>query len=275
MTRIANARDEALIDDRAQVTKDSDGSTTIRIRDREYRVSETDYFIGLFDLLGFKRLLGDRSLVDVILHLESLVQGIIDMANWDFHELKEREHLAVQGPFASWLRFSDTILLYRAATDARAFGMWLTSCANLCAMAIGWGIPVRGALTRGELYVSPDKTTYLGQGLIDAYTLEQAQQWQGAVADIERIIRSPLESTHLDQYYDMGTCSIIKSQQKRVLTPLSRSDGRKWSPHDLRSFSGFLRKEVGAMKLSRQGLRTPLTSSERSKKLAPQITPHR
>jgi hypothetical protein len=44
-------------------------------------------------------------------------------------------------------------------------------------------MPLRGAITYGEIYVNTEKNIFLGQALTRAYELEESQQWIGVMID--------------------------------------------------------------------------------------------
>ena len=151
-------------------------------------------YIALFDILGFKQAVIERSIEELkeILGNEfnemlnvsvTFKSPDINISNGsDFF----KEHIEAGKKECSFVRFSDTILLYSDETDLE-LGHIIFASNRLIAFMILKGLPVRGALTKGELFVDEDNSLVLGEGLIRAYELEQSQQWSGGIIDPDRI----------------------------------------------------------------------------------------
>ena len=54
---------------------------------------------------------------------------------------------------------------------------------RLLQLLLGSHFPVRGAVTRGPMYVNEQLNVFLGEALVRAYELEQQQQWIGVAID--------------------------------------------------------------------------------------------
>jgi hypothetical protein len=106
----------------------------------------------------------------------------IDEVNCSF-----KRHIELGNKECSFIRFSDTILFYNHNESIDSFGHVVLTSARLVALMFLKGLPVRGAITKGELYVDDNYSLILGEGLIRAYELEKEQQWAGAIIDEERI----------------------------------------------------------------------------------------
>ncbi|MEW6299607.1 MAG: hypothetical protein AB1671_18050 [Thermodesulfobacteriota bacterium] len=61
-----------------------------------------------------------------------------------------------------------------------------TTVGNLIAFALINGLPLRGALAFGECYIDPTKQLAVGQPIVDAYRLEQHQEWLGAAVSADQ-----------------------------------------------------------------------------------------
>jgi len=59
--------------------------------------------------------------------------------------------------------------------------MVVVSASNLLGRASNMGFPIRGALSLGPMYIDQENRQILGIPLIDAYDIEQQQDWMGAV----------------------------------------------------------------------------------------------
>lgn len=150
-------------------------------------------YLALFDILGFKETARNTPVSEAIarfgpesrfwkdvrdtvanIHVAP-VPSVIPIPN---HQRQAR---------CSIIRFSDTFLIWSDDHTERGFAGVLWSAAAVLTQSLAYGIPLRGAITHGELYVSADRSFFFGEGLIRAYELEQAQEWSGALLDDERI----------------------------------------------------------------------------------------
>ena len=90
--------------------------------------------------------------------------------------------------------FSDTVVLWTVDNSVRSFFDLLIGTANLFNSSMKYGLPLRGAISQGELMVNPyqlesefnnfENIVY-GKALIKAYQLEQDQIWSGCIIDPE------------------------------------------------------------------------------------------
>lgn len=160
--------------------------------DERTQVGEGDFdpsanhvrYLGLFDFLGFKDHVRRHTLGSVVQNLTKVVRPIVDIATTGALRIDSEEIVAdPEGRLAEPIVFSDTILLYSKHDDREGFVKLVTAARNLVGISLQAGVPVRGAVTRGELFVSADRNLYVGRGLIDAYELEQSQNWAGAILD--------------------------------------------------------------------------------------------
>lgn len=74
--------------------------------------------------------------------------------------------------------FSDTILLWMPL-ERLLSGPFIQRCADLICEALSMHVPLRGAIALGDAIMHKASGMYLGQPLIDAHELEEAQEWLG------------------------------------------------------------------------------------------------
>jgi len=142
-------------------------------------------FIGCFDFLGFTELVRVNPLETIVEEFQATIQSSIEHATRPIVTVSGEEPKKIT--LARYIRFSDTIIFYTQDMSEDAF-FSITETANLfITHSLANGFPVRGALTRGELHVDDRKgaESIVGQALIDAYRLEQAQDWCGAIISDE------------------------------------------------------------------------------------------
>ena len=133
-------------------------------------------FVGLFDILGFSNMVKNDQLEYV----------------WKSYNDIKPSTTFIKDNLESYLKrkivnidtFSDTFLIYTADhRDKRQedideyFNAMLGVCDALFHSANSNEIPIRGAITVGELIV--DEGLLLGKPIVEAYEMEQNQNWMG------------------------------------------------------------------------------------------------
>jgi hypothetical protein len=82
----------------------------------------------------------------------------------------------------SYALFSDTVLLYSSDDSQQAFEFMILAAQSLLGINLSYGLPLRGAITKGDVFVEND--VFIGKAIVDAYLMEQQQDWAGCwVAD--------------------------------------------------------------------------------------------
>lgn len=74
--------------------------------------------------------------------------------------------------------FSDTILLWVPLVQ-HFIAPFLARCADMVSEALQMGLPLRGAITAGKAVMHSRTGTFIGEPLVEAARLEQAQNWLG------------------------------------------------------------------------------------------------
>lgn len=144
--------------------------------------------------------------------------------------------------------FSDTIMLWMPL-DPLFAGPFIQRCADLLCEALTLHVPLRGAVALGEAVMHKASGMYIGEPIIDAHELEEAQEWIGVafapsgtwspfVAELSPIqiieydvpvkkgkedLRSPLVLDWPRRWRDTRTESVSD-----VLTQLNTSEKHSW-----------------------------------------------
>ncbi len=79
--------------------------------------------------------------------------------------------------------FQDTLIIISAGDTNRQLASIIQYCSALLALTFAEGIFLRGAVTHGEAYITT--TAALGKPIVDAYAMEQNQEWIGCWVDLE------------------------------------------------------------------------------------------
>jgi len=131
-----------------------------------------DYrYVALFDILGFSNL------------VESAAIGEVARVFGDFRDLldslQDGSGLGIPDSDSgiSYLLFSDTVVVHSRDTSPRSLYSILVFSSTLLGFAFARGVLLRGALTAGEVHVTPN--TILGAPIVEAHRMEGQQEWVG------------------------------------------------------------------------------------------------
>lgn len=138
-------------------------------------------FVAHFDVLGMRTLIarGGSTAWSILRDLckirdESLELSITFAASGKVVEDRV-EHLA----------FSDTVFFHSESADKEDLGAITMIAARFLAGAGAKGIPVRGGIACGEVYLDDELQVFTGQAILDAFQAGEAANWLGIVATEE------------------------------------------------------------------------------------------
>lgn len=84
-------------------------------------------------------------------------------------------------PTVEKIWFSDTFLLYSPDDTASSFAAIESTTRWLMYFLVSAGIPVRGAMSCGDLYADKENNVFFGKALVEAYHYGENQNWIGFV----------------------------------------------------------------------------------------------
>lgn len=131
------------------------------------KIRYTKRWFCYFDLLGFSELVLNSSL-DLVIPLYQKALIHLEDTNRD---------AKLRGISVSW--FSDTFIIYTQGGRAEDFASIEHIGRIFFQHLIQNKIPIRGALSFGELYTQQEKNIFIGPALIDAYNYGEGQNWLG------------------------------------------------------------------------------------------------
>jgi hypothetical protein len=160
-------------------------------------------WIAMLDILGFRQLVKTRQLSWLVRQLDYLFAAAEPKeASCGF--LSADGRMRKQNLTLGHLHFSDTLMLWTPPLEAydhdvnfAAFSHICNTVANLIALALVNGLPLRGGLAFGECYINSAKQLAVGEPIVDAYLLEQEQEWLGAAVSAEQL-HEPATSEQLE-----------------------------------------------------------------------------
>lgn len=167
-------------------------------------------WIAMLDILGFRQLVKTRQLSWLVRQLDYLFAAAEPKeASCGF--LLANGRVRRRNLTLGHLHFSDTLMLWTPPLDAgdhdvnaAAFSHICNTVANLIALALINGLSLRGGLAFGECYINPAKQLAVGEPIVDAYLLEQEQEWLGASVSAERFFDPAATSDELEG------CSLVR-----------------------------------------------------------------
>jgi hypothetical protein len=140
------------------------------------------YTIALCDILGFSDLVKGNQLdavVDNVLGwFRKALHHSINKNGWpeivpNFDEIDKNSRIGL-----AW--FSDTILLFTREDTDESLQELLQTVEWLLFETMLYNTRMRAGIAYGEAFIDPKNAMYVGAPIIDAYQLEQQQQWSGA-----------------------------------------------------------------------------------------------
>lgn len=131
-------------------------------------------FVALFDVLGFEKRLETTPLATVAEGYQRL-----RALKLRARSVPIMSSATVRMESVGTTIFSDTILLW-CDDDSNAVQSLLTACAVLVASAIEERWPLRGGIAYGDCVLNRETRTFVGQPIVQAYQVEQSQEWLGA-----------------------------------------------------------------------------------------------
>jgi len=153
--------------------------------------------VAVCDILGFTNLILNHDLDALITGKLSLFRKLLGFSVMhgavpDFpaglKELREQNRVGL-----AW--FSDTIIIYAKKDDD-------LSCRNVLE-TVGWLLfhtmwsqtRIRAGIAYNEFFAEPENEIFLGKAIVEAYKLEQDQEWSGAALTLEAANRIPKPAT--------------------------------------------------------------------------------
>lgn len=151
-------------------------------------------FIAFLDIMGFKELVNNTPHENIYNDLKKLIEGInsIKDAINDIG-LPEKRYCHLESA-----TFSDSIILTSNDDSKDSFISISFVVSSIMAKAFSLGIPLKGALSVGELTIDTKNSIYFGKPLIKAYLLQEDLKIYGLILDDSV---EALKYSSIDDYY--------------------------------------------------------------------------
>lgn len=138
--------------------------------------------MAIFDVLGFSSRLRNEGVDSVFSLYQEMVTSVIakePMVCLGARDVGDGTQCPVlYSADIRYAYFSDTIMLWMPLERLLA-GPFVQRCADLVCEALTMNVPLRGAIALGDAVLHKASGMYLGEPIIDAHELEEAQEWIG------------------------------------------------------------------------------------------------
>lgn len=133
--------------------------------------------VGVFDILGFKRMMLKSNLQRLAKEFTTLLQIA--------RILGEQQSIFEFGGDRSSgsptiVQASDTFVVVSDASSHADVIQFIWNVSHLVYHAIEMGFPIRGAISYGEALVCREPVVFIGPAVVEAFEHERSQEWAGA-----------------------------------------------------------------------------------------------
>jgi len=140
-------------------------------------VDSGNRFVAFFDLLGFSSWIDDEGSLEVFTYVRGFLNLMI-RASLPGSVVHPDMSVELTESNMGFINFSDSIVFYSRDDSEECFETMLKVCGEFMNGVIcGPSRMMRGAIAHGEFFADPASNAYVGKALIDAYRLEEAQDW--------------------------------------------------------------------------------------------------
>lgn len=139
-------------------------------------------FVAFFDIMGFKDRVARNPHKNILKDLKMLRETINDLESHN-NSTKFAEILKTNVGTTRAITFSDSIAIFSKGDSLEDLNKILIDSYLLIDIALEGGIPIKGALSYGEITVDFNNSLFFGQPIIDAFTLHEDLQVYAIVLD--------------------------------------------------------------------------------------------
>ena len=229
-------------------------------------IFRTPYFAFL-DILGFKALVKNNDHNTLVELYQKLVTFPITFYN-DFKANEQKrleEKLGVKFISAGLrlVNISDSIVLWTNNSKEQSLIELLFAVKLLMSISMTFGIPLRGAVVKGDIEVLEQKgnISIIGKGLVHAYEIEKKQKWSGCMIDsgiftflksFQRVILQKNTLPHIEKLNRLVVKFEVPLKDKKTVNSyvINWADNLKMTKEEIYdSFAKFKKRENEDKKL--------------------------
>jgi hypothetical protein len=136
---------------------------------KEWEVT-TNRFVAFFDIMGFKDLVFRKEHSEIVKLLESISKNREALELINNHKAQDG---SIETGHTRSYTFSDSIIFFSSGDSKADLTKILLDCALILAFSLDAGIPIKCAISYGQITVNVEKSVFFGQPIIDAYLLNE------------------------------------------------------------------------------------------------------
>ncbi|MBR4107066.1 MAG: hypothetical protein IKK45_00035 [Akkermansia sp.] len=138
--------------------------------DSKIRMNSKKVFVLYADIMGFRARVKSKSHANLVREMGEF----IDQLRHQSKQFFSNNHL-------NYTIFSDSIIISTDDATVEGFNLITKAGARMMHIALRLGIPLKGAISKGEYTCWKEKGLYLGEALVDAYELHEEIKYYGIV----------------------------------------------------------------------------------------------
>lgn len=189
-------------------------------------------YVAFLDVLGFSQLAEKSLLSDLVATLDDIL-FTARLHSGEFTGESISYEGFVEGTKKVHLRLmSDALVIWTDHSSKSDFRSLQWAVGQIVAQSILSGFPLRGGISAGPLYVAHDGDIIAGPALVQAYRLEQAQNWAGVAidgwADFEADEETPNSIGRGIINYEPPTKEPVKMLPLVIDWPMHVANGVEW-----------------------------------------------
>jgi len=129
-------------------------------------------WIAHFDILGFKSIINNDNDSLTLTILQNTITKIIDDLKKDVSEFEEN---------VEYLFYADTFIIYSKSERVNDYPGFIRVSKNFINKCIYKRLPIRGAISYGELILGHAKKILMGKAFLESYVYGEDQNWLGLI----------------------------------------------------------------------------------------------
>lgn len=140
-------------------------------------------YISFFEIIGFKSWIeieGSKNVFDYVKgYLNMMIESSLPNA-----KVNADMSVDVEVNLIDFAHFANTVIFYSKDDSSNSFEALVKSSTEFINVVMaGVSIMTKGTIAYGEFYVDMETNTYIGQALVDAYSLNSEVDWMGLCLD--------------------------------------------------------------------------------------------
>lgn len=179
-------------------------------------LTEGERFVAFFNILGFGSWVESEGSKKVFTYVRGFLNLMV-RSSLPGSTVHQDMSVDIQKSDIGYINFSDSIVFYSRNDSYHCLKAMLTVCGEFMNIVIcGPSRMLRGAIAHGEFYADPKANAYVGKALIDAYKLEEDQDWLGlSLHDSVEVVKYFQQALNEHNGYIVRSLVPLRSNSKK------------------------------------------------------------